>query len=165
VYVWVESLLLTWFFRNYGLFKRNPSRFWLLCGLFTVVWLWEVLFLRGFGLQCNYFRILYSFTLVLMSIRTINHLVNTENRDIIKNPIFLLCCGIIIYFTYKMMINAFWLYGLKTTYNFIVQINIILVYINLFTNIIYNIVALLMPKKQPVALLFSSPVAESESTP
>jgi len=96
---------------------------------------------------------MYSFCVVLLGIRVINDLLFTE-RDLLKNPTFLICIGIIIFFTYQIIEEMFWLYGLKESAIFRQNIQSILMIINLLSNLIYALAILWMRKRQAFTLQF-----------
>jgi len=154
IYDLCESLLLLWFFKNLGVFNRKKAIFYFFAGFFIVLWIAESFFKNHFGSAFNsYFSIGYSFSIVLLSITAINKLLFQE-REIIKNPAFLICIGIVFFFTYKVVIEMFWLYGLGKSENFQSRVYIILLYINFLCNLIYALAILWMRKKQAFTLQF-----------
>lgn len=154
IYSLCESLLLLWFFRNLGIFKNRKRFLYALIILFFGIWLVESFFSNRFGARFNYyFDIVYSFCVVLLSIRTINDLLFTE-RDLLKNPTFLICIGVIIFFTYQIVERMFSLYGLKESKIFRQNVQAILMIINLLSNLIYALAILWMRKRQAFTLQF-----------
>lgn len=154
IYALCESLLLLWFFKNLGVFKRNKYLLYSLFFLFVVVWIAENFFNSHFGARFNlYFDIFYSFCVVLLSLRVLNDLLFVE-RELLKNPTFLICVGLIIFFTYEIIERLFWLYGLENSDNFVRSVQSILMIINLLTNLIYALAVLWMRKRQTFTLQF-----------
>jgi len=154
IYGLCEALLLLWFFKNLNVFKGRKAPFYFLIVLFVVIWVAESFFANQFGTQFSYgFDIMYSFCVVLLGIRVINDLLFTE-RDLLKNPTFLICIGIIIFFTYQIIEEMFWLYGLKESAIFRQNIQSILMIINLLSNLIYALAILWMRKRQAFTLQF-----------
>jgi len=154
VYDLFESILLLWFFKNLGVFNKKIGQFYFFIGIFIGIWVMETFFSKEFGRSYNnYFSVAYSFSIVILSINAINSLLFKE-RDIIKNPAFLICIGILVFFTYKVVIEMFWIYGLRESRTFRMNVYIILVYINLLCNLIYAIAILWMRKKQTFTLQF-----------
>jgi len=152
IYVLLEALLLTYFFKRLGIFKRAFTLYIALITAHLLIWLFEVLLLRSIMEPVLYARIFFSFSIVLMSISCINQLLTTQRESLKKNPLFIICIGFIIFFTYKVLVNTFWLYGLKQSKSFVLNIYTILIYINLFCNLIYALATLWIPKKQPSLL-------------
>jgi hypothetical protein len=143
IYVLVESLMLTWFFKRKGLFKK---RTWFpgLILAFTIFWTTETL-IRGITSNSTYFRIFYSFAIVIMSIDMVNEIIFTEKK-LARNSLFLLCVCFIVYFTYKALLQAFVLYGVNRS-SFLLHIYVLLIYVNLGVNLIFALAVLWMPQK------------------
>lgn len=114
-YVLLESLLITLLFKNLGVLKNPRYLYYTISLSLIIIWLSEIIILRKINVDLIYFRIFYSFVVVLMSISCINILIGKSGKFIIKNSVFLLCLGFILYFTYKVLIHSFWLYGLTSS--------------------------------------------------
>jgi hypothetical protein len=154
IYSLFEALLLLWFFKNLSVFQGRKTFFYSLIVLFVIIWTIESFYANEFGTRFSYyFDIVYSFCVVLLSIRVINNLLFTE-RELLKNPTFLICIGIIIFFTYQIVEEMFWLYGLKNSKIFRQNIQSILMIINLLSNLIYALAILWMRKRQAFTLQF-----------
>lgn len=152
IYVLFEGFFILWFFYSTHFLKRKTFYILILFLLFT--WIAETFFMRTIFDMSIYYRILYSFVIVLLSIDAINQFLLIEKGNLLKSPVFLISMAFIIYFTFKILINAFWLYGLVKNASFILLIYKILIYINLFTNLVYALATLWIPKKQPSILQF-----------
>jgi hypothetical protein len=153
IYVLLESLLALVFFEKLHLFKKRKVLYPMLAALFITCWSIENFFMTGIGHFGSYFRILYSFAIVLMSIHTTNNLILEEKGMLIRNPVFLIMIGFIAFFTYKILIEIFWVYGLNASRDFRVEVYRILTYINLSVNLIYAITLIWMPGKREYTLL------------
>src|SRR5205814_7501160 len=68
IYVLAESLLFTWQFKNWGLFKRSKILFPILLGSLILFWGIEGFFIVKTQNTISYFRIFYSFLISIMSI-------------------------------------------------------------------------------------------------
>ena len=147
IYVLAEFGLFCWQFYNWGFF-RESRRWWLVpVAIITGVWFWEFIIPYRLGHFTSYFRVLYSFVLVLMSISTLNRQIVREKQHLFKNPIALICMGMIIYYTYKVLVESFWLYGLNQGKSFRNNVYLILALINLLTNLVFAFAVIWMPKK------------------
>ena len=154
IYDLLASLLLLWLFKNLGIFKKRQYLYYLLGFLFVVLWIIESFYSERFGTAFNsYFSICYSFSLVLLSITAINRLL-FEEKEVIKHPTFLICIGVLIFFTYKIVVEMFWLYGLKESRSFRINVLIILMFINFLCNLIYALAIVWMRRKQAFTLRF-----------
>jgi hypothetical protein len=152
IYVLLEAIFITWLFKRLKLFKKTPTLFYCLLTAFCMVWAMEVFILSSIKQVAVYFRVFYSFLLVLMSVHQINTLITTSKGALFKNATFLLCVGFIIYFMYKVFIEAFFIYGLESSIQFQITLFSILTYINLFSNLLYALAVLWMPKRQAFTL-------------
>ncbi|MGN6268166.1 MAG: hypothetical protein ACTHM5_20985 [Ginsengibacter sp.] len=156
IYVLAEAILFLLFFRNMGLFEKQSLVFWGLFGALLVLWGWENIVEGKITAVSSWFRIAYSFLIVILSVATISLLLYqnihtpwlTEERNIFLHPVFLICCGAIIFFTFKLVIEIFWLYGIDHSSNFRKNLYHILIYINPAVNLIYTLAILWMPRKQ-----------------
>jgi hypothetical protein len=146
VYVLIEALLLTWLFDRLGIFKRKAA-FFIMIGILIASWILENFVFGRITANSTYFRILYSFALVLMSITVLNDLVTSDKKNLLRNATFLLCCTFIAYFTYKVLTQAFLVYGLYQSRTFTLSVYAIMKYINLGANLVYGLAVLWMPRK------------------
>ena len=147
IYVLLEALLITWQFKKWGLFNQYKGAYHAVMIIIVITWVAENLFMYKIAAVSFYFRIGYSFIIVLMSIHINNNLILTFRNNLLKSPEFLICSGFIIYFTYKILIEAFWLYGLNAGRDFRINVYLLLTWINLFVNLIYAAALLWIPKK------------------
>jgi hypothetical protein len=146
IYVLTESILLLWFFYRTRL-SVNKNIFYLLAGVFLAIWISENFIFRSINVNSTYFRIFYSFVIVLLSINTINQNIFTKKSSLLTDPAFIICTGFIIYFTYKVVVQAFAIYGFSRQSSFLLNIYIIMYYINFTVNIIYTIAIIWMRRK------------------
>ena len=152
IYVLLESFFLVWQFYAWKLFDRYKSLFMVILCLFLGTWIVENFIISKITSFSSYFRIAYSFIVVLMSISVFNGLMVRERKSILKNPVFLICSTFIVYYTYRVLVEAFWVYGLNSSKEFRLSVYRILLYINLFANLVYALAILWMPTKQRFTL-------------
>jgi hypothetical protein len=147
IYVLVESLLILWLFRRWKLFKTYDI-YYALVFLYLAVWVTENLFISRITFFNSYFRIVYSFATVLMSIQVVNQLIVREQKSITRHATFIISTGFIIYYTYKILVEVFWVYGLNKNPEFQTNVYNILNIINLICNLIYALAIIWVPRKQ-----------------
>ena len=152
IYVIIEAILLTWQLKKWGAFDRFPVLFYSLIAIFITSWLLENYFLSSIHTTEPWFRLAYSFIIVLLAIQVVNHLIISERRSLIRNPIFLIAIGWIIYFTYKGLIEVFWINGFHSSPGFLINVYSIMIWINLLVNIIFSFAVLWMSEKQRFTL-------------
>lgn len=152
IYILFESLLITWQFQRWGIFGRSKILFPGVLLLFVIFWIIENFFIFTITQPTFYFPIFYSFIIVLMSINIINGLIVRERKNFLKSPVFLICIGFVSYFTLRVLMQTFWLYGDRVSLAFRISIAYSLIYVNLFANFIYALAVLWMPTKQRFTL-------------
>jgi hypothetical protein len=153
IYNLCESLLLLWFFQKLKVLKKKSFLFFLIV-LFVIIWVSETFLIQQFGNKFTYyFNIIYGFIIVLLCIRAINDLLFTE-KELLKNPTFLICIGLIIFFTYDIINRMFRLYGLNNSHSFRLSVESLQMIINFLSNLIYALAVLWMRKKQAFTLQF-----------
>jgi hypothetical protein len=158
IYVLLESLLLVWQFRKWGLFERYKIIFSGLLAVLVLAWAFENFIFSSIFRFSSWFRIFYSFIIVLLSISLLNRLILREKGFLLKNPIAMICLTFIVYYTYKILVEIFWVYGLNENSIFRSKVYFILNYINLFSNLIYALAVLWMPTKHRFTMGYSSAV-------
>ncbi|MCW3074636.1 MAG: hypothetical protein JWP69_1705 [Flaviaesturariibacter sp.] len=142
-----EALLINWQFQRWNLFAKRPRTYFVLQSIILSGWVAEQVIYDPLLRFNSYFIIGYSFLIVLMSITLINRLIFREARSLLHNSRFLICMGLIIFFIYGVLVEAFYLFGLTQSQSFRIGIYEILSYINLFTNLIYALAFLWIPMK------------------
>jgi len=150
LYVLLEFIFFCWLFHNLKQILKQKKWFYIIVFSFLVLWFIEcVVFTKIFSFEL-YYRILYPFALVLLAVNQLNYLIINERNNMILNPVFILCCAMIIYFSYKCMIEIFYRYAPDTTIgNSIFGIH---VYVNVLFNILLTLVVLCIPKKRTITL-------------
>jgi hypothetical protein len=154
IYILAEALLILWQFREWDFFQNFKKGFPILFLLLVITWFFDYRTIQGLGSMNLNFRLFYSFLIVLMSIHVCNRLVFTFNGPLLKSPVFLICTSFILYFTYKILVEVFWIYGLNKAKNFRMDVYIIMAWINALANIIYLLAILCIPKKPRYLKLF-----------
>lgn len=153
IYSLFESLFLLWFFQKLGTVKAKPF-FYFLTTLFIAAWIIESSVTQRFGDNFTfYFNMLYDLVVVLLSIRAINDLLFVE-KNLLKNPAFLICIGLLIFFTYDIINRMFRLYGLNNSSAFRTSVSNIQSIINFLANLIYALAVLWMRKRRPFTFRF-----------
>jgi hypothetical protein len=143
-----EAMLVLWQFSRWGLFKGRRQFFYLLQIIIVAGCAAEWILYSNGRIYNSHFIIGYSLLIVLMSILMINRLLFSVTDPLLREPVFLICTGFCIYFSYTVLVEAFWLYGLNHSKHFRLGIYDILSYINLFTNLLYAYALLWIPLKR-----------------
>ncbi|RYF91428.1 MAG: hypothetical protein EOO03_01375 [Chitinophagaceae bacterium] len=111
-------------------------------GLFLVTSL-----LQGVKQPLVYFNFLYCFYLALCATTWLARLMATDDRPFYKNARAIICSCMMIYFSYRIIVEAFWLYGLNISAAFRIEVQAIIRWINLFINFLYLYALKWIPKK------------------
>lgn len=154
LYLLVESILILWQFRRWQLFEKEKN-YYILQALFVGGWLLEtVLYTKLYYNFNQYFKVCYSFAIVLMSVSMINHILMKDRGNLIKNPVFVISMVLVILFTYTVLVEAFWIYGVRMSPEFRTSLHYIFVCVNFLCNLIYALTILWMPKRQAFSLQY-----------
>ena len=150
----IDAFLLLWLFKKWNLFESKKV-YYSLWVLLSVCWLAESIFLSKLTRDYNsYFRIFYSFLIVLLSISTINSLLMRERKPLIRNPMFIICCTFALYNTITVVAEAFFASHLQLGDSFRINMDHMILYAGFLFNTIYAIAILWMPKKQAFILQY-----------
>ena len=147
LYVLVESILIPLQFVVWGHMYRKLTTFYLITGILVLGWVTEHLLLGDITRLHPYFRMFYSLLIVLLSINTINYLVIQEDRNLVRHPVFIICTGFIIFFTYQLVYEG--IYNIVSDLKSIDtgKLNTAFSIINAVCNILYGIAFLLVPAR------------------
>lgn len=147
IFILAEALLILWQFKKWEIFHSYKKGYVILALALVAIWLLDNSNIEKLTSITSPFRLFYSFMIVLMSIHINNRLVFTYKKNLLKSPVFIICCGFTIYFTYKILVEVFWIYGLNSTKNFRIDVYVILTWINVLINILYLVAIICIPKK------------------
>jgi hypothetical protein len=152
IYTLADWTLTAWQFHVWGFLKQRKRLFYALLVFTTMLWITENLIFHALYTVVPYFRFLYFFLIVLLSVNEINFMITHQNRNLLRNPKFLICIGLILYFLY--MIVYVWALQVsrfgKSDISF--RIMFFVAYINALANIIYAVAILLIPAPQKFTL-------------
>jgi hypothetical protein len=144
IYILFELVLFLFQFKKWGLFKNNLN-FYILISLSILVWLYTGMYISDIGIRNNYFRVFYSFILVLSATDLVNKIA-FERIKLMTDYRFIICIGFIIFYCYNIIIETFNSmklgFSIQTFYN----IFIIKSYLNAFVNLLYFIALLCIAK-------------------
>lgn len=150
LFMLAESWLVIQLFFKLGLFR---TRTWpLLLQVFLVLaWLTEFYF-RSLSSFYSYFIVGFSTIIVFLSVNMLHTVLFQTSAKLYRNPVFLISMGLIVYFTYSIIVELFWFYGLNNTEDFRKKIYNVFSFINLFTNILFILATLWIPLKRKYIL-------------
>lgn len=147
VYVLAEVLLITWQFKRWGYAFKKTLVYGLVILLIVVAWIFETASAAdSFGLHF-YYRLCYAVMIVAISLNINKRLVTSHKQTLLKSPVFLICTGYIIFFIFKILTDAFWLYKIKSSDAFLYALYFIMAAVNCFVNLLFLIAVLWIPRK------------------
>lgn len=153
IYILLEAFLLLWQFSNWQLFDYFGKGLSIVALLILIGWLYDYHSVEGINTFHAFFRIGYGLLLVTASLLMIHHLVSGYFGRLIKNSIFIFCSGFIIYFSLKVLIEIFMIYGLYRSAAFQHTIFYASSYSNALVNGLYFLAILWIPKKPHYIIL------------
>ena len=151
-YALLEWILVFWQFRVWESVPLRKNAAYALLLIPCAVWIVENLVLGHMSDFSPFFRIFYSFLLVLLSVNKINFMITHDNRHLLGHPAFLICIGFIIYFIYDIIYE--WAYQSTSPGATDITTTIINLfgYINALTSIIFTIAFLKIPAPEKFTL-------------
>jgi hypothetical protein len=144
-YILLESILIPLQFFVWGYMRKKINVFYILIAVLVAGWITEHLVLGSITRLYPYFRMFYSLLIVLLSINILNYLVIHEEKNLVKHPVFIICTGFIIFFTYQLVYEG--IYHIVSNLDSIdtSKLNNAFSIINALCNILYGIAFLLVP--------------------
>ncbi len=146
IYFLCEFLLFTIQFRKWRNILKRDWLYKALLVIMTGLWFFENIILQRINIFSPLFQVSYSFVLILIAVNQLNWLIVNEKNNIISNPIFITCIAIIIFFSYKVLMEVFYYYAPER----LIKSNIfaIEIYLNIVYNVILAIAILCIPRKR-----------------
>jgi hypothetical protein len=125
VFVLAEGISLLFVFKSWNYLDRYPKVYRVIIGLFAIVWIIEFAISGKYDHVLLYYRILYSFVLVILSVNAMNFEIVHFKGNLLKYPQFLILIAFILYFTYNVMLESFYIAGIKGSFEIKRIINIV----------------------------------------
>lgn len=145
----LDYCLFTWMFHNWRLFNGNRTVFISFLATGFVAWVYITLILQNILAPNFIFRVLYSAILIAFSVNTFNKVVVTDRRNIFHNPRFWICIGIIIFYTFFILVCLVNLNVVSSASKlFRSNLQFINVCSNILVNFLYAVAIVWIPRKQ-----------------
>lgn len=151
IYVLLEFIVLLWQFRRWNN-ETKTRKYTVLLVLLSSIWILDNLVFHHITDFNSLYRVCYSFVLVFLSVDEMNHLLIKERKNIWRNARFLICIAFLFYYTYKTIFEIFFVINLRTSDTFENNLFTILIFTNLFANLIYALASLWIPRRQTFTL-------------
>lgn len=151
----LDYCLFTWLFHNWRLFNGNRTVFFSLLGAGFVAWIIITLVLQNIQTPNFAFRVFYSAILIAFSVNTFNKAVVNDRGNIFRNPKFWICLGIIIFYTFFILVCMVNLNLFRSVSKLFRQnLQEINVCSNILANFLYAVAILWIPRKQNFMMPF-----------
>jgi hypothetical protein len=151
LYVLFISIAYTILFNNFGLFGSYKRLPYFIIALFIIIWILEHLVINGFQIhsKTTYFRLCYSTILCIYAIQQINVLIVSEKRVILKNPLFLICIGLLFFFVPYIISEGVFLFYSRPSLDFGTAVSFLRKWTSLLMYLIFTLALLWIPPKKP----------------
>jgi hypothetical protein len=153
IYNLIECLFWLWLFYNWNAFKKRSPVLPALATLLIGTWVIENIIFSKLSTFSSGFIIIYSFTLVFLSINQVNKQIVEERKNLFTDAKFLICAGILLFYTDRILIESFYLLDIaQANAKFLQKLFNILQYANLFVNLLFAFAAIWIPTRQRFSL-------------
>ncbi|MGC4036684.1 MAG: hypothetical protein QM764_12035 [Chitinophagaceae bacterium] len=152
IYSLVEAILYLWLFRGWGVFGRGPFLF--MACLLSVIWIVNNLVSKYIADSSFRFLTIYSCTLVFFAITEINRIVMSGRGNLFRDSRFLICAGIVIFYTYTSIVGIFWITQLNLSTAFYSNLYMVLQSVNILINLVFALAVLWAPQRLRFILRF-----------
>ncbi len=154
VYALLELLLLLELYRRLGTLKLSNIRFRGMLVLYVLIFLIDGAFFHVMHQKyVSYFNVVANGTLIFHSINSINQVLLVE-RDPLRNSHFLISVALLIFFTYALLLEIFWIYGEFHNIYFGGAVFGLIGWVNIVCNFIFLLAVLWMQKRKTFTLQF-----------
>lgn len=151
IYILAEALLIIIQFRRWQII-HSKLIFRILIIVLLLAWISENLIISKINVFNSYFTIFYAFIIAMFSISSINKILSRTESKLIQNPVFIISIAFLVYFTFDVLIETFWIYGLNENAKFRISVYRIHTFINLFSNLMYGYAILWIRTRQKFSL-------------
>lgn len=152
----MDCLLFTWLFYEWSLFKKNKKTLYAFAGFFIIAWAILTFYIQGFERNNWSFRLLYSLAMIFFSVSYFNKLVVGERGNMLRNSKFLICLGLICFYTFFTVVCATELsfFGNQISDVFRASLQKINIFSNVFVNLLYALAVLWIPRKKTFTTVY-----------
>jgi len=147
-----DALLWLWQFRRWNGFNKHSSQFHAVAILMISIWIFEKIILGKLFTFSSVYAIVFSFAVVFFSINQVNRQIIEEKGNLFTNAKFLICSGTILFFTYRILVECFYLLDMQKSDSFLANVFCILAFVNLFVNLLFALATLWIPARQKFSL-------------
>lgn len=141
-------------FKRWGLFSEKKYLLPMVFSVLMIIWIADHFILNGYRLNARtvYFRVCFSLMLVILAVDSINRLIVSEKKSLLHNSRFLICAGLVVYYTYRIIVDAFSIKGMSQS--FLLLLGDFNRYLLVALNLLFALAALWIPAKKNYTIQF-----------
>jgi hypothetical protein len=147
-----DALLWLWQFSLWDNGRKNDKRFRIAAIALGSLWIAENIALGKFFVFGSVYPLTFSFLMVVFSAIQMSRQIAVEKANLFTTPEFIICCGAVLFYTYRILIECFYAPGITGSEIFLGSLFTILSLINFIVNLLYALVVLWIPEKQKFSL-------------
>jgi hypothetical protein len=148
IYLLLETVIVLFQFCAWGFLRKKPTLFGILLAFYISFWIIENFVWNDISTEwCSRFVVLFSSTIVLLSIHQMNSIIVSYSGSLFTNSCFLICTTFIITGIYGLITEGVMM--IDPRYSSITkEIYPYFIYINAFINIIYAFAVYYIPVRE-----------------
>ncbi|MEO6406718.1 MAG: hypothetical protein ABIY51_01915 [Ferruginibacter sp.] len=147
IYVLVEAVIIVWQFSRWKLFGGRNKVYVIITFAMVALWIIERIYLTKASDLSILCRIIFSFIIVFMSMVMCSKVILEYSNNLWKQSSFLICVGFCVFFSYKIITETLWLYGIEKSDSLLMELIYIMTVINLLVNVLFCLAILWIPEK------------------
>lgn len=144
LYILADSLLIPIQFAVWGFLSRRFLFFAILLPLLAA-WFYFHLWPGSLYFISAYYRVAYSFVILLLTISSINYLLIHTRYSVNRNPIFLFLAGFLVFYSYQLIYETAYAFSMVAEPHWNILLNRTFALINFACNILYGIAVCCIP--------------------
>lgn len=146
IYILPLLALLLFQFKEWGVLNIRWAI--LIFVVLSLVWVADFFIIDGyrFTARRNIYRLCFNLVMVVLAVTSINKQIMSERKVLLTNHRFLICIGLTVYYTYRVLVDAFFLKGFSN--EFATYLSSFNRYLLQFYYLILFLAALWIPRKK-----------------
>lgn len=154
LYSLAEPILLIWQFKKWKLFVGKNWLYRAILASIVLLWLGLVVFDAGIQSIISWYQIILCFVVTLVALANL-HFIFVQNRsNFLKSPNFIVTAACIFFFSYRLVHEMFYMYGLDKDLDFLREVYVIFLINNIIYTLLLAYALLWTDRKQPYLLRY-----------
>ena len=150
IYVLLEFIIVVFQFSIWNHWSSR-TKYIVIAGT-VIIWALDNVVLHTIDNNNSLYRMIYAIAVVCLSMGVLSRTLLTVHKSPGKHPAILICFAFIIYYALKAYGESFNVFNANASMHFYYNLWILLSVIGLFSNIIYTLSILCIPRKIPFTL-------------